>query len=99
MPVASTASDNLVDFSGSIVPAYYGVNATLGKIPVLRDLFAGQRGLGVLGIDFSVTGPLAKPNVAVHPLESLTPNIVQRFTDLFRSTPQAKKRAAGRKWW
>jgi len=92
-------TDNLVDFSGSIVPAYYGVNATLGKIPVLRDLFLGQHGLGVLGIDFSVTGALAKPNISVHPLESLTPSIVQRFTDLFRSKPPAKKRATARKWW
>ena len=92
-------SDNHVNLSGSVVPAYYGMNATLGKIPVLRDLFSGQSGLGVLGIDFTVTGSLAQPDVAVHPLQSLTPNVARRFTDLFRSEQSGKKRATGRKWW
>ena len=94
-------ADNLVNFSGSIVPAYYGVNATLGKIPVLRDLFSSsQQGLGVLGIDFTITGSLAQPDVSVHPLQSLTPNVLRRFTEFFRRAPPAgKKRAAGRKWW
>jgi hypothetical protein len=89
---------NLINMSGSIVPAYYGVNATLGKIPVLRDLFSGRGNLGVLGIDFSVSGALAQPDVSVHPLQSLTPNIVRRFTDMFRSEPSGKKRATDRKW-
>jgi hypothetical protein len=75
------------------------VNETLGKIPVLRDLFSGQSGLGVLGIDFTVTGSLAQPNVSVHPLQSLTPNVLRRFTDLFRSEPSGKKGATNRKWW
>ena len=93
-------SARLVNFSGSMVPAYYGVNATLGKIPVLRDIFSGEHGLGVLGIDFSVAGSSAEPDVSVHPLRSLTPDIVRRFTDLFRSEPPpARKRAANRKWW
>ncbi len=92
-------ADDLVNLTGSIVPAYYGVNATLGKIPVLRDIFSGQHGLGVLGIDFSVSGPLGQPQVSVHPLQSLTPSIVQRFTNLFRSAPPEKKRATSRKWW
>jgi hypothetical protein len=92
-------SNNLVNLSGSIVPAYYGVNTTLGKVPVLRDLFAGKGGLGILGIDFTVTGALAQPDVSVHPLQSLTPNVVRRFTDLFRREPSGKKGAAGRKWW
>jgi hypothetical protein len=92
-------ADDLVNLTGSIVPAYYGVNATLGKIPVLRDIFSGQHGLGVLGIDFSVSGSLGQPQVSVHPLQSLTPSIVQRFTNLFRSAPPEKKRATSRKWW
>jgi hypothetical protein len=92
-------ADNLVNLSGSIVPAYYGVNATLGKIPVLRDLFSGRGGLGVLGIDFTVTGSLARPDVSVHPLQSLTPGILRRFSDMFRSQPAEKKGATGRERW
>ena len=92
-------ADNSVNLAGSIVPAYYGVNTTLGKIPVLRDVFSGGQGLGVLSIDFSVTGPLAQPNVTVHPLQSLTPNVVRRFTDLFRREPSAEKPTTDRDWW
>lgn len=92
-------ADDLINLTGTVVPAYYGFNATLGKIPLLRDIFSGQHGLGALGIDFSVSGPLRQPQVSVHPLQSLTPGIVHRFTDLFKSAPPEKKRATSRKWW
>jgi hypothetical protein len=87
-------SGDTINFAGSLVPAYYGINKTLGKIPLLRDLFSGQQGLGILGVDFSVSGPLADPSVSVHPLESLTPNIVRRFADLFSAAPRSTKEGA-----
>jgi uncharacterized protein YhdP len=90
-------ADNTISCAGSLVPAYYGINPVIEKIPLVRDLFSGKHGLGILGIDFSVSGALANPDVSVHPLESLTPDVVGRFKRLFGSAPSANQPPARRK--
>jgi len=69
--------DNL-RIDGVVVPSY-GVNSMLGAIPVLGDLLVSRRGEGVVGITYSIDGPVAEPRVGVNPLSALTPGILRRI--------------------
>lgn len=68
------------DLTGMVVPAYV-LNEILGSIPILGTLLTGGEGEGFLASEFSVSGPLRRPEVTVNPLTALTPGI---FRNLFR---------------
>ncbi|WP_420404331.1 AsmA-like C-terminal domain-containing protein [Nisaea sp.] len=68
------------DLTGMVVPAYV-LNQILGSIPILGTLLTGGEGEGFLASEFTVKGPLQRPEVTVNPLTALTPGI---FRNLFR---------------
>ncbi|MBO6559541.1 MAG: AsmA-like C-terminal domain-containing protein [Nisaea sp.] len=68
------------DLTGMVVPAYV-LNQILGSIPILGTLLTGGEGEGFLASEFSVKGPIQRPEVTVNPLTALTPGI---FRNLFR---------------
>jgi len=68
------------DLTGMVVPAYV-LNQILGSIPILGTLLTGGEGEGFLASEFTVRGPLRRPEVTVNPLTALTPGI---FRNLFR---------------
>lgn len=57
-------------------------------IPGLGELLTGPRGEGLLGLNYAVKGPLAQPEVVVHPLSAVVPGI---FREFFTLTPQASE--------
>lgn len=71
------------DLTGTIVPAY-AVNSALGRLPVVGRLFSPERGGGVLAAGFTVTGPLAAPDITINPLSALTPGFLRGLFTMFK---------------
>jgi hypothetical protein len=76
-------NDNL-DIDGVVVP-FFGINSLLGHVPVLGSVLTGRRGEGVIGVNFSMNGPVADARVGVNPLSVITPGILRRIFDPFTS--------------
>ncbi len=72
------------DLRGSVFPAYT-LNSALGKIPFIGDFLVGEKGGGVFGIAYRVSGDLDNPNVEANPLSALAPGMLRRmFVDPFK---------------
>ena len=72
-----------VDMQGVISPMYTVNGMILGK------LFAPRDGEGLIGFNYSISGPLENPNVSINPLSIFTPGI---FREIFRRpVPKLKK--------
>ncbi|HVY86630.1 MAG TPA: AsmA-like C-terminal region-containing protein [Caulobacterales bacterium] len=78
--------DNL-NINGVVVPSF-GVNSMLGALPLVGDLLVSRRGEGVVGITYSINGPVTEPRVGVNPLSALTPGILRRIFEPV--TPRAR---------
>lgn len=65
-----------VDMTGSLVPAYYGLNTAAGKIPVLGRLLTGGDKAGFQVFDFTARGPLGNPSVTAN-VSSLAPGVLR----------------------
>lgn len=66
----------VLDFDGTLVPAYTA-NSILGDIPVLGELFAQDKGEGLLALSYTVSGPFEKTQIAINPLSALTPGFLR----------------------
>lgn len=71
----------VVQLAGTYVPLY-GINGMFNGIPLLGDILDG----GLLGITFTVQGPLKNPQVGANPASLLTPGI---FRQIFETDPSA----------
>lgn len=67
----------LFDFKGMIAPAY-GLNALIGKIPLVGSLLSGKDGT-VFAVNYQITGPLSDPQIDINPLSALSPNSLKEF--------------------
>ena len=65
-----------VDVGGTLVPAYT-VNRILGSIPILGPILTGGEGGGVIGVVYSMRGPLDEPEISVNPLSALAPGFLR----------------------
>src|SRR5690606_29518546 len=72
------ATDTL-DLEGTIVPLY-GINWTIGQIPIIGRLLRGAEGEGAFALTYGMRGPLAQPSITVNPLSALAPGFLR---DLF----------------
>lgn len=66
-----------LNVNGVIVPAY-GINALLGRIPLLGGLFSGGRGGGMFALAYRVEGSTADPKVSINALTALIPGILRK---------------------
>jgi len=74
---------DVVDITGTVIPAY-AINSALGHIPVLGKIFTGgEKGGGVFAANYTMSGPVSKPEVFVNPLSALTPGIFRNVFDIF----------------
>jgi len=64
------------DIRGVIVPSY-ALNSALGKVPLIGDALVGGEDAGLLGINYSVSGNLAEPDINVNPASLLTPGFLR----------------------
>jgi AsmA-like protein/uncharacterized protein DUF3971 len=80
-----------IDLRGSVFPAY-ALNSALGNIPFIGDLLVGEKGGGVFGIAYRVSGSLDNPGVDANPLSALAPGMLRRmFVDPFKHEDDGKK--------
>jgi hypothetical protein len=64
----------------------------LSNIPVIGGLFTARPGEGIIGINYSVKGPMAEPDVGVNFLSVLTPGFLRRITNIFTPNPVSPPR-------
>lgn len=85
--VYDISADNL-DVDGVVAPSP-GLNSMLGNVPLVGQLFVSRRGEGVVGMTYSINGPVAGPRVGVNPLSALTPGILRRIFE--PATPRGQQ--------
>ena len=75
-------ANNQLALAGTIVPAY-AINSVLGGIPIIGNLFTGEKGGGLFGVNYSVRGPFGNADVSVNPLSALTPGFLRGLFGIF----------------
>jgi uncharacterized protein YhdP len=79
------AADTL-DVDGTIVPLY-GVNWTIGQIPIIGQLLRGSEGEGAFAMTYGMRGPVDAPTIRVNPLSALAPGFLRElFSGLRQGT-------------
>ena len=71
------AADTL-DLDGTIVPLY-GVNWTIGQIPIIGRLLRGSEGEGAFALTYGMRGPVEDPTIRVNPLSALAPGFLREL--------------------
>ncbi|MBM3557975.1 MAG: hypothetical protein FJX47_20750 [Alphaproteobacteria bacterium] len=75
-----------LDLRGTISPAYT-INSLLSNLPIIGGLFTARPGEGIIGLNYTVKGPTAEPDVSVSFLSVLTPGFLRNITRLFAPPP------------
>ncbi len=76
--VRGTVDSDVINLEGSVVPAY-ALNSLFGKIPLLGTLLSGEKGGGLFGVSYSVTGGTDDPQISFNPVSILAPGIFRRL--------------------
>jgi len=83
-----------IDLNGVVVPSY-GLNSMWGHLPIVGGLLVSRQGEGVVGITFSMNGPIEKADIGVNPLSALAPGIFRRIFEPLPTRPAASARVGG----
>jgi hypothetical protein len=67
-----------VALKGTFVPAY-GLNNAFAKVPLFGPLLAGGRNEGLLGVNFAVSGTVARPVLNINPLSAIAPGFLRKI--------------------
>jgi hypothetical protein len=70
----------------TIVPAY-AINAALGSLPVVGQLFSAEKGGGLFALRANITGQLTDPKISINPLSALTPGFLRDIFGLGEKPP------------
>jgi hypothetical protein len=76
------------DLTGTYVPLF-GLNSVFQKLPVIGQLLGGRDGEGLVGVTFSVTGSLDKPEFKINPLSAVLPGALRELLE-FRAKEQPR---------
>ena len=69
--------NKLMDMKGTVVPAY-AINALLGKLPVIGELFTGpEKGGGLFAATYTMKGKDENVEITVNPLSALAPGALR----------------------
>jgi len=69
--------NKLMDIKGTVVPAY-AINALLGKIPIIGELFTGpEKGGGLFAATYTMKGVGENVEITVNPLSALAPGALR----------------------
>ena len=75
-----------LDLHGTVVPLY-GVNWTIGQIPIIGQFLRGEEGEGAFAATYTIRGPFDQPSIGVNPLAALAPGFLRElFTGLSEGT-------------
>jgi hypothetical protein len=81
--------EDTLDLEGTIVPLY-GVNWTIGQIPIIGRLLRGSEGEGAFAFTYGMRGPVSEPTIRVNPLSALAPGFLRElFSGLREGTLEA----------
>jgi hypothetical protein len=83
-----------IDLNGVVVPSY-GLNSMWGHLPIVGGLLVSRQGEGVVGITFSMNGPIEKADIGVNPLSALAPGSFRRIFEPLPTRPAASARVGG----
>lgn len=72
-----------LDLKGRLIPLDK-VSDFVGKIPVLKHVLTSEDDVGIIALDYSVSGTLGKPRISVKPGSLLTPGALR---DIFKPNP------------
>lgn len=80
-------ADNVIDISGTIVPAC-GLSRAFNNVPVLGDILSGGNyNEGIFGLTYAMGGTFAQPKVQINPISFLAPGIFRRLFDYNQKMP------------
>jgi len=75
-----------LDVEGTVVPLY-GINWTIGQIPLIGQFLRGTEGEGAFAVTYTIRGPFEDPSIRVNPLSALAPGFLRDlFTGLQEGT-------------
>ena len=57
----------------------YGVNWTIGQIPIIGQLLRGSEGEGAFAFTYGMRGPVGNPTIWVNPLSALAPGFLREL--------------------
>ncbi len=63
---------------GTIIPSY-GLNAAVGKIPLVGKIIVGGKNQGLIGFNYRITGTMADPKVDVTKSSGLAPGFLRQL--------------------
>lgn len=70
-------ANRVLDLKGTVVPAY-AINALLGKIPLIGELFTGsEKGGGLFAATYTMKGQGDNVDIVVNPLSALAPGALR----------------------
>lgn len=84
-------ADGAIDITGTIIPAY-GINAAVGNIPLVGEIFTGGKGQGIFGLTFALSGSMANPKIQYNPISAIAPGIFRKIFEFDGAGPPAKQR-------
>ncbi len=69
--------NKVMDLEGTVVPAY-AINALLGKLPLIGELFSGpEKGGGLFAATYTMKGTQENVEITVNPLSALAPGALR----------------------
>ena len=74
---------NTLNLKGTIVPAVYGFNSLIGRVPLVGDALMGGQGQGIIAVNYSVQGNYEDAQTTVNPLSILTPGFLRNLFKVF----------------
>jgi hypothetical protein len=83
-----------LSLDGVLAPSIVGVNAVLGVLPVIGDLFVSRQGEGMFAPTYSVRGTFARANISINPIAALTPGVLRRIFENPAAPPPVEITAA-----
>ena len=73
-----TIQQGVLALKGSVIPAY-AINSLPGKVPLIGRLFAGDKGGGLVGVAFEITGKSSDPKMDFSASSLLAPGILRNW--------------------
>jgi Protein of unknown function/AsmA-like C-terminal region len=85
-----------LDLDGTVVPLY-GINWTIGQIPLIGQFLRGTEGEGAFAATYAIRGSFDDISVSVNPLSALAPGFLRElFTGLQEGTLERPEMPASR---
>ena len=76
--INGTIQQGILALKGSVIPAY-AINSLPGKVPLIGRIFSGDKGGGLVGVAYDITGKASDPKMDFTTSSLLAPGIVRNW--------------------